>query len=156
MKARKTWILVANSCEAHLYTSPRAKLLTPNKKNNVLVLVGDFYHPESREKDSELVTDRLGRWGRSGGRLSHGTFAEPTQPKAHEQEVFAQQLGEILENGRTANQFEDLIIVAAPKFQGKLKQKMNDKLNTLVSANIIKDYTKDTPQQLAGHLAAHL
>ena len=47
-----TWILVANASLAKLYAN-----YGPNKG---LELVKELMHPESRQKNSELVTDRPG------------------------------------------------------------------------------------------------
>ena len=141
-----TWILVANASQAHLYSSTRAKLF--NGKAS-LSLVNQFMHPQSREKGSELVTDKLGHSG-------HGTFVEASEPKQQEADSFARELITLLEEGRVKQRFEDLMIIASPKFWGMLNKYLNGPLNHMLSVNIAKDYTKDNPNQLMKHLREHL
>ena len=60
---KKTWILVADSGKARIYSTVKPQLFVkPNSKN--LELMGEFVHTESRKKDSELVTDKQGHFGR--------------------------------------------------------------------------------------------
>lgn len=141
-----TWILVANASQAHLYSSPRAKLLNGESS---LTLVNQFAHPQSREKGSELVTDKLGHNG-------HGTFVEASEPKQHQAESFARELIALLEQGRVGLCFDDLIIIAPAKFRGMLNKYLNAPLNHMLSVNIDKDYTKDDAKELMQHLQEHL
>lgn len=149
-----TRILVANASEACLYETPfRTKLFAADKRKGKAFksfkLIETLKHSASRERESDLVTDRRGHCGR-------GSFIEPTSAKAHEKSVFALELSKLLEEGRAKGQFQNLIIVAPPNFYGRLKQCMNGKLSRCVSLSVVKDYTKDTPQQLSSHLAAYL
>ena len=60
-----TWILVANAAQAKLYANQG-----PNKG---VKLVSEYAHPESREKGSDLVSDRPGHYqGHGNGRGSFG------------------------------------------------------------------------------------
>jgi len=140
------WILIANASEASIYTSPKAKLFNGNTS---LSLITHFTHPQSREKDSDLVADKLGHSG-------HGTLVDASDPKQLEAEIFAKELLEELEKGRIKNLFDDLMIVAPPKFSGLLNQYINGQLDQMLSLNIQKDYTKDKEQTLIAHLKEHL
>ena len=133
---KNTWLLVANGSEARLFeTEFRPKSLT---------LIKAFNHPESREKGSELASDRPGHFqgdSGTGGGATHGSFNEPTDPKEYEMERFAAELVEALEAGRTANSYQHLIIASSPKFHGLLNKKMNGQLSKLVDRHINKDLT---------------
>ena len=137
-----TWILVANSSIANLYASHG-----PHKG---LQLVKQLVHPESREKASELVSDRPGHDQAHGG--GHGSYVPETSPKQNEAEHFALQLAKELEHGRATNNYERLILIASPPFIGMLNSRLEAHVRALVTETIEKDYTQATERELASHL----
>jgi protein required for attachment to host cells len=140
--AQTTWILVANASLARLYENAG-----PNKG---LALMKEIHHPESRQKNGDLVTDRPGQgFGVNG----HGGAKSPqTQPKEHEARVFAQELARELNQGRNDNQYKRAILVAPPTMMGLLNDSLDSVTSHLVSDRFEKDYTKSTPSQIASHL----
>lgn len=145
-------IIVANSVEAQLYQSPKAKLLNGDAS---LQLVKEFSHPESRLKSSELESDRHGNYN---NRHTSGTstFSEHTNLHDIEAEHFAKELAEELEKGRKNNDFQELIIVAAPSFHGLLNKHLSHHVQGLVFLTIEKDYTRSDSKELAKRLGEHL
>lgn len=141
-----TWILVASSSEAHIYSSPRAKLF---KADANLDHIEDFSHPECRAKEADLVTDKPGH-------NAHGTYVKPTLQKTHESVLFAQTINKALNQARLENQFDDLIVVAAPPFDGILNKEFNKQLNQKCSVHISKDYTQHSEKALLALLQNHL
>jgi len=137
-----TWILVANSSNANLYVNTG-----PHKG---LQLTKQFTHPESRERTSELVSDRPGHDQAHGG--GHGSFTQATDPQEHQAEQFALQLAHELEQGRATNLYNRLILVASPHFIGILNHRLDEHVRNLVTETIEKDYTQATEKELAGHL----
>ena len=138
-----TWLLVANGSEARLFeTEARPKTLK---------LLQSFEHQESREKGADLNTDRAGMYRgdtATGRGTIQGSMAETTDPKEHEMQRFALKLVDVLEQGRTANHFDNLIIASSPKFHGILNQKMNGQLEKLVDRHINKDLTSFSEVEL--------
>ncbi len=142
-----SWILVANASTAHLYRSPRAKLV-----NGAFSLdpIAEYGHPESRKKCADLKSDKCGHSG-------HGTFVVATDAKEVEAEHFAKQLADKLEDGRVDNEFQDLIVAAPPQFHGRLHKHLNHQLNNMISVWIDKDYTKiENERNLLTQLRHHL
>lgn len=137
-----TWILIANAGEARLFANQG-----PNKG---LKLLKKMDHPASREKASELVSDRPGY--NPGVGNGHGSYNPPTDPKQHEAEIFAQELAKELEQGRTSNSFERLIIAATPAFLGLINNTLSNHVKGMVSDTVQKDYTKATEKELNGYL----
>jgi len=135
-----TWILIANASSARIYSNQGPK--------KGLQLVKQFAHPESRDKASELVSDRPGQTRGNG----HGAFVAATDPKQHEADRFALELSKELDQGRGANSYERLILVASSPFIGMLNSRLSSHVRALVSESIEKDYTKATDRELAGHL----
>jgi protein required for attachment to host cells len=141
-----TWIMVANASQAKLFAN-----LGPKKG---LRLVKELEHPESREKTSNLVSDRPG--SHPGPGSGFGSFAQATDPKEHEAERFAQELSRELEDGRVNNAYERLIVVASAHFMGLLNNRLSPHVRSKVSESIEKDYTRLPMKELAGHLESYV
>lgn len=138
-----TWIVVANASLARLYAN--------NGPKKGLQLLKELSHPESREKASELVSDRPGH--NPGAGNGHGSLVPATDPKQHEAVRFAHELSKELEHGRASNLYERLIMVASSPFIGVLNQRLTSHVRNLVSDTIEKDYTRATPRELSSRLA---
>lgn len=147
-----SWIVVANSSVARLYANDGPK--------KGLKKLKEMEHAASREKGSDLITDGHGRhWGAGGGGRGRGAVANgrgayspSIEPKQMEHERFAQQLARELEQGRTSNSYQRLIVVAAPGFMGMLNGSLSSHVKDMISDSIEKDYTKTTERDLAEHL----
>ena len=147
-----TWILAANSCEAHLYSTNRAKLMNGDGE---LTLIEDFSHPEGRLKASELVEGRAGKYHQP--RCGYGSFVESPDPTKVELEHFARALATKIREGSFAHSFDDLIVIAAPGFHGILNKSIEHiAIKQTVSLNIEKDYTDVRPRELAKLILEHL
>ena len=139
-----TWILVANASLAKLYAN-----LGPNKG---LTLVRELIHPESRQKNGELVSDRSGAMGAAGS--GGGSMQPQTLPKQHEAKVFAQEIAQALYQGRTTNAFKRAILVAPPAFMGLLNAVIDGPTAQLITDRFEKDYTKTPETELGERLGS--
>lgn len=146
-----TWILVANASEAHLYSSPKAKLFNGD---SALSTVKDFSHPASRRKNHDLIDSKSGYHQSLNG--GAGTFVESADPHETEMESFARELIRELNMHYQKHDFNDLIVAAPPQFHGKLNKYVNSQLNGLDVLNIDKDYTKFNGKNLAALLREYL
>lgn len=144
--AQCTWILVANASNAKLYANGGPK--------KGLTLVKELAHPESRQKNSDLVTDRAGHMQSAGN--GHGARQPQTVPKQHQAHTFATELARELASGRVARRFERAILVAPPAFMGMLNGAMDGQTSLLVSDRFEKDYTRVPMRELAGRLSARI
>jgi len=137
-------ILVANASEAHIYEakSVRSKDLTKIKT---------LTHPESREKGTDLISDRPGHY-----QTNHSARSayEKSSPKETQAEYFAIQLCDELNLNRKHNTYEKLIIIAPPKFYGRMQKHLNKHVTEFI--HIPKDYTKCKPEKIAQHIYEHL
>lgn len=147
MTNSKTWLLIADASKARIYSLYKARIFQEQHPKH-LELVGEYSHIESRKKDRDLTTDKLGEFG-------NGTFVEATHPKIHEAEQFALELLKYLEAGRKEGIYRDLIIVAPPAFMGMLQKHMHNEIHKLVSQRIEKDYTRHNEQELMQNLINH-
>jgi protein required for attachment to host cells len=139
-----TWIMVANASQAKLFANDGPK--------RGLQLIKEMMHPESREKTSNLVSDRSGAYGRPG----HGAVGQPADPKHHEAERFAQELSRELEDGRVRNAYDRLILVASAPFIGLVNNHLPGQVRSKLSESIEKDYTRLSAKDLVGHLEGYV
>lgn len=140
-----TWILVADSCEAKIFKAIKTRLFDNKSDGKDLTLVSEHNHPDGRKKDQELTSDRQGNFG-------SGTFVEATDPKRHENDVFAQQLAKVLTHGHGENSFHDLIVIAPPAFMGMINKHLSHEVKKRIYKEIEKDYTRTTTKELVTHL----
>lgn len=140
--AQTSWILVANASKAKLFANHGPK--------KGLELLKEMIHPESRQKNAELVTDRPGFMQSSGN--GHGSRQPATEPKQNEARNFAQELAQELQHGRSTNQYNRAILVAPPAFMGLLNNQLDGPTAQIVSDRFEKDYTKASEKELCSHL----
>lgn len=145
-----TWILVANSSEAKLYRASDKDLFATNLDHISLELIETLTHPQSREKDSELTTDNLGRFAQKSSPTS--TFSEATDPHEAEKEKFAKELAALLEDKRKAETLHKLILICPARFYGDLNKHLSKHTSKLIQHVLEKDYTKAPHAELIKHL----
>lgn len=139
-----TWIMVANASQAKLFANHGPK--------KGLQFIKELLHPESREKTSDLVSDRSGSHAGTG----HGAFVQATDPKHHEAERFAQEVSRELDDGRVNKAYDRLILVASAPFVGLVNSRLPESVRSKLSEIIDKDYTRLPTKELAGHLESYV
>ncbi len=135
----RTWILVADAGYARLFE-------LDNKKGN-WSLRREFEHVESREQGQDLMENRPNKIQHHEERTSKG--ANPVEFKQNEAANFARQLSQHLEHAAVGNEYERLVLVAAPKFLGLLREALPTTVRRLVSVEIDKDYSEMKPDKMA-------
>ncbi len=131
------WIVLADASRARVVeTDPT---LTEGPRTVEIRL-----HPESRLKDSELLSDTGAGVRRPGPRTG------PTISSVHEKEAerFADELAEALETARAEGRFDRLIIVAPPPFLGLLRKELTPETAERVDAELDRDLTRVPPHEL--------
>jgi protein required for attachment to host cells len=146
---KKTWILVADSTHARIFTAA--------SPSSALQEIETLAHPESRLHEQKLTSDLPGKAGGSGTGTGHAYQSE-TDPKKYEAEQFARYIAGHLQQALDAGRFEQLLLIASPSFLGVLRGQLSsnvqkktcyelDKNITLLSAEVIRGYL---PEYLPG------
>jgi protein required for attachment to host cells len=140
MKAKMTWILVADGARARIVrlVEPKAQI-----ENQTEDLVFEIDHKQLRE----IMSDRPGRsFASEGARRSAMEYhSEPVQ----EQEArFATMLLGELERHHAAHEFDRLAIIAEPRMLGTIRQKLSPALRRTIVGEVAKDLTKSPRQEL--------
>lgn len=134
---KNTWLVIANSVKAYIYNLENVKDELPDIHHEV-PLVKTFNHPEGRMHAQDLLSDKDGRYTTPGS--TQGSYSEHT-PEHQIQEIkFSEEIAHYLEHARTQNEYQHLIICAAPHFYGVLKKTLPSHVETMISHHILKDY----------------
>lgn len=144
----QTWIVVADAAKARIFSALKARLFK-NSGAKELTLISEHAHADSLKTDSELQSDRQGQFG-------SGTFEKETDPKRHEEDVFALELARVLTQAHNKNKFHDLIIIAPPTFMGLINKHLSHETQKKVSIRIEKDYTRHNEEQLVTQIQGYL
>lgn len=138
----KTWIVVADS--AH------ARILATTQSVNTPAEIASLEHPESRMKQSELVSDKPGQTNDRMG-VAQNQMEEPDY-RGQEQEDFASSIIEKLEEGRQQGRFDSLVLVAAPNFLGILRNSLSKPLSKMVTQSLDKNLVTHDEESIRKHL----
>lgn len=138
-----TWVLVCNAARGVLYTT--------DTQLQKLEELAQFEHPESRAKARDLYTDDVGSrydahavGGRNGGNHQRSGMEPHTEFHRIEAEKFAREVAEALRSGRVRNRFEQLIVVAPPRFLGLLRGEIDTDTARAVVEELPHDWTSVT------------
>ncbi len=143
MKARKTWILIADGARARIVQcNGPGKGLTP-------ALSHDFAASHAPSRD--FGTDKPGR-AQGGGSGSHHAVEPKVDPHTFEKHVFAEHLAEEVLKAKAEKAFDSLVLVAPPPALGELRKAFGAKLSDCLIAELAKDLTHVSIHDLDTHL----
>lgn len=144
---KTTWVVVADAA--------RARVLASQGKLRPFGNIEQFVHGESRLRDTEQVSDRPGRSFDSFGAGRHSMEA-PTEPSDQEATRFAATIAERLHKGRVDNEFDDLVLVAPPRFLGTLRKALDKESAALVRAELDKEFSQLDDEEIRRRLESVL
>jgi protein required for attachment to host cells len=122
-----TWIVAADSS--------RARILQVAGRQR-LAEIEDLVNPEGRLQDRELITDAHPRFRGTDG---PGSDRQEMPAVEHTVELFAKRVGDYLDKARVAHRFDELVLVAPPKFLGALRKELGKEVGKLVADELPKD-----------------
>jgi len=143
MKARKTWILVADGA--------RARIVQNDGPGKGLSAALNHEFAASHAPSRDYGSDKPGRGQGGGGGATHAKSAKADW-HTFEKHLFATEMAKELENAHAKNAFDSLVLVAPPKTLGDLRKAINGKVKDAVTAEIGKDLTHLTINELGDHL----
>lgn len=131
-KRKTTWVLIADGSRARiLYTTSGLEDLSP---------VEDKVFRNSHPRLQDILSDRPGRTFDSVGAGRHA-MAYSSDARREDERAFATRLGAALQESLRSNGFDQLVIVAAPRMLGDLRDKLPADVRKTVKAEIAKDLT---------------
>lgn len=121
----------------------RARLFSRSAWNQPLVLTDSHDNPAARQKTRELVTDGPGKTQTSDPLSSPGEI---------EEDRFAKRLADQLARSVHEGLYEDMVLVASPRFLGSLRANLPRTARELVRLELPKNWTSLTPAQIQHQL----
>lgn len=146
-------IVVADQSEARFYDA--------DHRDSRLRPVGGLTDPLAHLHDRDFKSDRPGRVydhapnpaGRRGATAHHGTGGE-RRPRKHEAELFARRIAAQIQTGHRQNEFDRLILMAAPGFLGLLRQALPTSIGRIVVGEVGKDLVHEAAAAVEAHMPA--
>ncbi|MFO7305114.1 MAG: host attachment protein [Gammaproteobacteria bacterium] len=140
-------VVVADERQAHFFDTP--------KYGAPLFLRATLENPVAGKRDIELETDRPGRrfGGASGVRSGSGTphhhaVDGDRSTERHEVTLFAKEIAQKIYSDRVKREFDRLVIIAAPRMLGLLRQELSDPCKSVVAGEIAKDLAQHSPEAI--------
>ena len=143
MKNLSVWIVVADGARTQVFVNNGQG--TGLKSALPHALISD------NRPSGELATDRPGRAFDSAGPGRHA-MQPSTDPQRHQQKTFAKEIAKMLDEQHSKKAFDQLIIVAAPRMLGDLRDALTQQIRQLVIGEVDKDLTKLSVNDLTKHL----
>lgn len=140
-----TWILVAHDAGARVFEA--------RGRGKGLGLLDTIEHPEGRARDRDLVSDRPGRsFRKDSGDPRRAAMSRGEGPHDRAVSDFARALADRLRRARVANQYDELVLVAPPRFLGLLRSSLDGPTTHLVVGSMDKDLAMKNETELIEHL----
>lgn len=140
---KNDWLVVADASVARIFNY---------ENSHSMIEISTLTHPASRLKNSDLVSDRLGREFQSMGGGSRSAMDPKTFPKDHEFEIFAKEITQFLLQAHNQRQFDGLYIIAGPEFLGLLRAELSPELKKILIGELNKTLTELSPKEILEHL----
>ncbi len=144
MQKTKTWILVANSSCAKIFSI---------EKVGILKEIEIFEHPESQLRNRDLVSDKPGRVFKHSGASASHAFETHMSRQRQEASHFADELANHLEKEREVGTFDKLYISASPFFLSLLRQKIRSHTAQVLIESLNKDMTHMKQDEIWAHIS---
>jgi protein required for attachment to host cells len=145
-----TWIVAADASRARILQVAGRERLDE---------IESLLNPEGRMDDRELATDgnpRLHGPGgnqRSGRRSAANSAREEPSAVEHAVERFSKRIGDYLEKARTDHRYDELVLVAPPKFLGLLRKELGKEVEKLVADELPKDLSWFNAREIESYFA---
>lgn len=137
------WLIVAGAEQAAIYRyeGPKEKLIEHHTLSQTL------------PKNSDITSDQPGR--NKNQQMPGGeTFAEPTEPRTHQKKEFAKEIADYLYKHH--QQYDRLVIAAAPKILGMLRDDLHTEVQNRLKAEVDKNLSQYDENELPAHLEDEL
>lgn len=141
------WVVVADGARARIFEAhhhaPGLRPVLPYELTTM------------RLRDSERWSDRAGASRERASPVVHSKAA-PTEPTEHEHELLAREVAEVLAHARVARRVDSIVLVAAPRFLGRLRQALDPQTRALVTLEDDRDLSRLPEHELERRIPAEV
>lgn len=144
---RHTWILVADGA--------RARLFEVRGKHEPWNELACFTNPDGRAPGREATTERAPRVNESANAARHAIEPQTTlRDKSNDR--FAHMINDALERGLHDHRYERLVLVAPPRFLGRLHRTLGKLLKGCVTGEIRHNFTSLRGEEIRARMPANM
>jgi protein required for attachment to host cells len=142
----KLWVVVADQSKARIFTvsDPRGALMD----------VGELAHPEARDLEQTLTSDRAGRSFDSKGKGRHA-MGSAVEPAKQETIRFAKKITDHVRAAHNKGLCDRLLLVAGPPLLGLLREDLKS-LSDMKISEIEKNLGQYNALEIRKHLPERL
>jgi protein required for attachment to host cells len=133
MFMQTTWIIAADSTRARIFEAHGTQEFHE---------IEDLLNPAGRESDRDINTDAKGRFYGKGERHQGHTAEPDIDASTHQTELFSKHVTEYLDKARVEHRYDELFLIAYPKFLGMLRENLSKEAQKLIKDEIPKDISK--------------
>lgn len=116
-----------------------------------LIALGEVAFEDGRRHSGEFDSDRAGR--SSGGQSRHA-YEPHEDPRQHAVAHFARELAQDLARDYHLGAFQQLVLVAPPRFLGVLRDALGPKLTRALIGSVPKDLPRASAAELCAHVSS--
>lgn len=138
------WIVTANTNNCRIY----------EHHNNALNLLKEINYPENKLKESEIGSDKPGRYNSSNS-MGGGVYAPHTEIEDIQDNDFAREIAIELNEARNKNSYKELVIVMPAQIEGLFSKHLNKNVKDLIKLTIQKNIMHLSEKELLGYLDEH-
>lgn len=143
MKAKVTWVLIADGATAKVFE---------HRPREGFTAVDDLMFEQEPLKAGEIMADKPGR-SYSSGSDGRSAMEYSSDPVAVRERRFVERVAEELERKHQQKAFDQLIIAAAPTALGDIRPVLSKELKASIIAELPKDLTNIPTPKLEQHFA---
>lgn len=137
--APTVWYVLANRAEAVFYL---------NGSDKKFHFIQRLKNKDGTKKEGNLVSDRGGSSASSAdGSIRHSLQQQETHHE-HISKQFAKEIADTLESARIDLKFDELVLVAEPRFLGLLRAGLSNESKKLIQHEVKKEYVRGSDVQL--------
>ena len=142
LEEKNRWFVIANQTSVTFYSEPG---------DQKFHFVDRFTNEAGREHEGDLDSDRSGR---SDSSTSPGSHSLDRRHHKHEEIArrWAARISSRLNEASLKNEFEEVVLVAAPHFLGVLREELPATLLKKVIAQIPKEYNQGSDTEIREHV----
>ncbi|QYY32806.1 MULTISPECIES: host attachment protein [Cupriavidus] len=155
---KRTWILVADEGIARVLASrgDSAALEEIEKFTDAAAHAdnADLRHDAYGRRGQATVQGDAGHPGAHMGRTSTVTSSAGEDEIHQEAHLFSRRVAKMLEEARIRQRFDELVVIAPPRFLGLLRKAWPQSVGSVVTRELDKDYCRLADNDLQQRLAA--
>ncbi len=147
MKPKTTWVIVAD--DRH------AKILESLGSGRGLKPIRGAVFEAPRSSGQDIYSDRPGRSFESHG-IGRHPMNRPTEPEAQARQAFMKRVVDWLESPKRGSTYDRLVLIAAPRTLGALRDCLSAATGKKVVFEWPKDLTKASPDHISQALSEQI